>query len=68
MDERSHIMDSDEIDSPRPSIEPKDLQSMSIEELKKYVLSLQHEITRAENTITNKKSHRSGAECLFSIE
>lgn len=60
-------MDFDELDPPRPSLEPKDLQTLSIKELEDYIHSLETEITRAEEMISSKQNLRSGAEGLFNV-
>lgn len=60
-------MDLDDLDPPRPSLEPQDLQMMSIDALKDYIKQLQYEINRAEEMIESKESHRCGAENLFNV-
>lgn len=58
-------MTLDDLDLPRPVLKPLDLQSLSIQELKEYILALKAEIDRAENKIEEKRAHRSGADSLF---
>ena len=58
-------MDTDELDPPRPVLQPMNLQSLSIEDLRGYISALRAEIERAEKMIVDKESHRSGAESLF---
>ena len=59
-------MDTDDLDPPRPVLQPVNLQSMSIGDLKGYIAALMSEIERAEKMIASKEVHRSGAESLFS--
>jgi len=59
------MLNPDDLDPPRVLAKPVDLQSMSINDLKNYILSLQAEIERAKATIDSKESHRSGADSLF---
>jgi uncharacterized small protein (DUF1192 family) len=59
------MINPDELEPPRPVLKPLDLQQMSLGELKEYIESLQMEIDRAEKTIAQKESHRSGIESLF---
>jgi uncharacterized small protein (DUF1192 family) len=59
------VMDTDEIDPPRPVLKPLDLQQMSIGELRDYVASLKIEIARAEEAIGKKVAHRDGLAGLF---
>ena len=58
-------MDTDELDPPRPVLQPMNLQSLSIEDLSSYIAALKVEIERAEKMIADKESHRTGAESLF---
>lgn len=67
LSQRITAMDTDEIDPPRPTLEPKDLEAMSIEHLERYIVSLKNEIKRVDDTISKKESHRSGADSLFNI-
>ncbi|MGE4351425.1 MAG: DUF1192 domain-containing protein [Bdellovibrionales bacterium] len=59
-------MDTDDLDLPRPVLTPVDLQSMSVDDLRAYIASLENEIARADKMIESKLAHRSGAESLFS--
>ncbi|MDD2326487.1 MAG: DUF1192 domain-containing protein [Alphaproteobacteria bacterium] len=59
-------MDTDDLDPPRPVLQPLNLQSLSIEDLKGYIAALKAEMERAETMIASKQSHRSGVESLFS--
>ncbi|MDD3181908.1 MAG: DUF1192 family protein [Alphaproteobacteria bacterium] len=58
-------MNADDLDQPRPVLAPHDLQGMSINELKQYIVTLQGEISRAQTMIESKEAHRSGADSLF---
>ena len=44
---------------------PKDLEPMSLNELKEYIEGLQDEIVRAEAEITRKKAHMESASSVF---
>ncbi len=59
------MINPDEIDPPKAKPKPRDLQTMSIEELEAYIASLEDEIARADTMIAQKKTHRSGIEALF---
>lgn len=59
------MINPDELDAPRPTAEVKNLESMSIQDLKNYILSLEQEINRAQSMIDSKQAHRSGADSLF---
>jgi len=60
----STLMDTDDLE---PIIKPKeiDFESLSIEELKEYIIELKAEIERAENYILSKGKDRLNAESLF---
>jgi uncharacterized small protein (DUF1192 family) len=57
----------DDEDDIRPLAEwaPKNLDTMSIEQLDDYVADLEREIARVQNEIRAKKEHMSSAEALF---
>ncbi len=59
------MIDTDELDPPRPVLKPLNMQEMSIGELKNYIAALREEIARAESMIKTKESHRTGIESLF---
>lgn len=59
------MMNPDELEPPRPTAKPADLQGMSIEDLKNYIISLEAEIDRASSMIEKKQAHKSGADGLF---
>ena len=60
----STLMDTDDLE---PIIKPKeiDFESLSIEELKEYIIELKAELERAENYILSKGKDRLNAESLF---
>ena len=60
----STLMDTDDLEQ---VIKPKeiDFDSLSIEELKEYIIELKAEIERAENYISSKEKDRLNAESLF---
>ncbi len=59
------MINTDDLDPPRPTMSPKDLQTMSVGELKDYIETLEAEIDRAKTMIESKESLKSGAENLF---
>ncbi len=61
------MINSDDLDPPRPVLKPVDLQQMSIDELESYIAALESEIEKAQNMIASKQAHRSGLEGLFKI-
>ena len=60
----SILMDTDDLE---PIIKPNeiDFDTLSIEELKEYIVELNTEIKRAENYISSKEKDRLTAESLF---
>ena len=60
----STLMDTDDLE---PIIKPKeiDFDTLSIEELREYILALNAEIKRAENYISSKEKDCLNAESLF---
>ena len=60
----SSLMDTDDLE---PIIKPKeiDFDTLSIEELKEYIIALNAEIKRAENYISSKEKDRLNPENLF---
>jgi uncharacterized small protein (DUF1192 family) len=62
---KENMLNPDDLDPPRPTLKPLDMQPMSVGELKDYIASLEAEIARAENMITKKEAHKSGIEGLF---
>jgi len=59
------MINPDELEPPRPTLKPLDMQQMSIGELKDYIAALEAEIKRARDMITKKEAHKSGIENLF---
>jgi len=58
-------MDLDDLEPRRPPAKPRDLESLSVEELRDYVAALKAEISRVEAKIAAKQAHLSGAGGLF---
>ena len=60
----SSLMDTDDLE---PIIKPKeiDFDTLSIEELKEYIIELNAEIKRAKSYISSKEKDRLNAESLF---
>jgi uncharacterized small protein (DUF1192 family) len=59
------MINPDELDPPRKAFKLRDLEPMSVGELKEYITSLQTEIERAKSMITKKETHKSGIEAIF---
>lgn len=59
------MLNPDDLDPPRPTLKPLDLQPMSVDELKDYIAALEAEIKRARDMIGKKEAHKSGIESLF---
>jgi uncharacterized small protein (DUF1192 family) len=58
-------MDPDELEPRRQTPAPRDLDRMSIEELRNYIAELEAEIARVRGKIDAKKAHLAGADSLF---
>jgi uncharacterized small protein (DUF1192 family) len=58
-------IDWDELEPRKPQVKPRDLDTMSVQELKDYIEGLEAEIARAQDKIRAKESHRTGAAGLF---
>jgi uncharacterized small protein (DUF1192 family) len=58
-------MNPDDLDPPRSTLKPLDLQQMSVGELKDYIAALEAENKRAREMIAKKEAHKSGIESLF---
>jgi uncharacterized small protein (DUF1192 family) len=54
-------MDPEDLEPRRAAPKPKDLDALSIEELREYIAELEGEITRARAKIEQKQAHRTGA-------
>ena len=59
------MLNPDDLDPPRPTLKPLDLQPMSVGELRDYIKALESEMARAEGMIAKKEAHKSGIESLF---
>ncbi len=58
-------MDIEDLEPRKKAVTPKNLDTLSIEELEAYIAELQAEIGRARDKIAAKQSHRVGAAALF---
>ena len=59
-------MNPDDLEPPKPkSVEPADLEVMSIEALEEYIAEREAEIARARDAIRKKQSARGVAETFF---
>lgn len=58
-------MDIEDLEPRKKAVTPRNLDVMSVEELKSYIGELQAEIERAQAKISAKETHRLGAASLF---
>ena len=58
-------IDIDDLEPLRKKPRPRDLDTLSIEELGEYVANMEAEIKRVREKIAAKQSHTSAAEALF---
>ena len=58
-------MDSDDLEPRRPTMQPKDLDLMGVEELREYLEELQAEAARVQAKIDSKQDYKAGAEAFF---
>ncbi|MFO1060524.1 MAG: DUF1192 domain-containing protein [Dongiaceae bacterium] len=58
-------MDTDDLEPQKKAVKPRDLDGMSVAELKDYIAGLEAEIGRARAKIAAKEAHRAGAAALF---
>ena len=58
-------MDADDLEPRKKAQALKNLDPMSIEELKDYITELQGEIVRAQEAISRKQAVKMGAEAFF---
>jgi uncharacterized small protein (DUF1192 family) len=58
-------MDMDDLEPRKKTPMLKNLDPMSIEELRDYIIELKDEIARAEQAITAKQAVKMGAEAFF---
>jgi uncharacterized small protein (DUF1192 family) len=61
-------MHDDDLDPRNPVRKPKSLDNYSLDELASYIDILKAEISRVENEIVKKKSHRNAISGLFKIK
>ena len=57
--------DDDELEPRTKKPQPKNLDPMSVEELRDYIAGLQAEIARAEEKIKAKQAHAAAAQTFF---
>ncbi len=58
-------MDADELEPRKKAASLKNLDPMSIEELRDYIVELEGEIGRVREAITRKQAVKAGAEAFF---
>jgi uncharacterized small protein (DUF1192 family) len=58
-------MDLEDLEPRKTTPKPRDLDSLSIQELRDYIAGLEAEILRAREKIAAKEVHLSGAASLF---
>ena len=58
-------MDLDDLEPRKKPVTPRNLDTLSIEELEAYIAELQGEIERVRAKIAAKQTHRAGAASLF---
>jgi uncharacterized small protein (DUF1192 family) len=58
-------MDIEDLEPRKKTVPPKNLDTLSIEELNGYIAELQAEIERTRAKIAAKEAHRAGAASLF---
>ncbi|NBX73312.1 MAG: DUF1192 domain-containing protein [Alphaproteobacteria bacterium] len=58
-------MNPDELEPQKAKVAPKNLEVMSVGDLRDYIAALTVEMARAEAMIQQKEAHRSGIEALF---
>lgn len=58
-------MEEEELETARGAFTPRDLETLSIEELEKYIALLNAEIDRVRRDIEGKKTHMNAAASLF---
>lgn len=60
------MINPDDLDPPRPAAaKPRDLQSLSVRELKAWIAEMEADIERARRAIAEKEKHRSAVDSLF---
>ena len=58
-------MDADDLEPRRPTMEPKDLDLMGVEELNEYLEELKAEAARVEAKIASKTDYKANADSFF---
>ena len=58
-------MDEDDLEPRREAPKQRNLEPMSVEELKAYIVELEAEIARVQAHLESKEKYRSGIETLF---
>lgn len=58
-------IDAEDLESLRRKAPPKDLDTLSVEELNEYVLAMEAEIARVRAKIKGKQSHAAAAAAFF---
>lgn len=61
------MLDEDIDMAGRKARKPKNLEPMSLEDLREYISSLQEEVARAEREIQRKQAHARSADSFFKI-
>jgi uncharacterized small protein (DUF1192 family) len=64
-EQQGAAMDTDDLEPLKRPVKLKDLDGMSVAELKDYIAGLEAEIERARAKIAAKEAHRAGAASLF---
>src|ERR1700676_5614373 len=59
------MINADEFEPQRTNVKPRDLQTLSIEELENYIDALKQEIARPAAMIAHKNAHKEGIDALF---
>ncbi len=59
------MFSDDDLDPRTKKAKPRNLDNMSVEELREYIEELQSEIVRVESEITKKQKHMDAASSLF---
>lgn len=58
-------VDADDLEPRKVKPKLRDLDTLSVEELRDYIAELEGEIARARGAIERKQGHRAGAEAFF---
>lgn len=60
-------MEPEDLEPRKKAVAPRELDSLSIEELKAYIADLEGEIDRVKAKIAAKQAHLAGAASLFKV-